>query len=98
MMAVAALSLAVQDGNARLDALQHYQQALPALQTSLKSPNDLSSDGAFLTHFLLLIYEVGEEFRSRKVTCLSGVRLPRPKQHIRICGLNISRHFCEFLY
>ncbi|KIX07082.1 uncharacterized protein Z518_05059 [Rhinocladiella mackenziei CBS 650.93] len=58
MMAVAALSLAAQDGNERLDALQHYQQALPALQSSLKSPTDLSSDGAFLTHFLLLVYEI----------------------------------------
>lgn len=58
MMAVAALSLASQDGNERLDALQHYQQALPALQSSLKSPDDLSSDGAFLTHFLLLVYEI----------------------------------------
>ncbi|KAK5195713.1 hypothetical protein LTR92_004654 [Exophiala xenobiotica] len=58
MMAVAALSLAAQDGNSRLDALQHYQQALPALQSTLRSPNDLSSDGAFLTHFLLLVYEI----------------------------------------
>lgn len=58
MMAVSAFSLSSNDGNARLDALQHYQQALPALQSSLKSPEDLSSDGAFLTHFLLLIYEV----------------------------------------
>jgi hypothetical protein len=58
MMAVAALSLALQDGNARLAALQHYQQSLPALQISLKSPDDLLSDGAFLTHFLLLVYEI----------------------------------------
>ncbi|EXJ96241.1 hypothetical protein A1O1_01367 [Capronia coronata CBS 617.96] len=58
MMAVAALSLAVQEGKERLDALQHYQQALPALQSALKSPNDLCSDGAFLTHFLLLVYEI----------------------------------------
>ncbi|EXJ79209.1 hypothetical protein A1O3_08710 [Capronia epimyces CBS 606.96] len=58
MMAVAALSLAVQEGKEKLDALQHYQQALPALQNSLKSPDDLSSDGAFLTHFLLLVYEI----------------------------------------
>ncbi|KAL2427098.1 hypothetical protein ABEF95_008430 [Exophiala dermatitidis] len=58
MMAVAALSLAVREGKERLDALQHYQQALPALQNSLKSPNDLSSDGAFLTHFSLLVYEI----------------------------------------
>jgi len=58
MMAVAALSLSSQDENERLAALQHYQQALPALQNSLRSPQDLSSDGAFLTHFLLLVYEI----------------------------------------
>ncbi|ETI29066.1 hypothetical protein G647_01519 [Cladophialophora carrionii CBS 160.54] len=58
IMAVAALSLAVQEGKERLDALQHYQQVLPALQSSLRSSDDLSSDGAFLTHFLLLVYEI----------------------------------------
>jgi hypothetical protein len=57
MMAVAALSLAHQEGTERLDALQHYQQALPALQSNLRSAQDLS-DGAFLTHFLLLVYEI----------------------------------------
>ena len=57
-MAVAALGLAHQEGNERLDALQHYQKALPALQSNLRSADDLSSDGAFLTHFLLLVYEV----------------------------------------
>lgn len=59
MMAVAALSMISRDVTARLDALQHYQQALPALQSTLQSTEDLSSDGAFLTHFLLLVYEVG---------------------------------------
>jgi hypothetical protein len=58
MMAVAALSLAHHEGSERLDALQHYQQALPALQSNLRSAQDLSSDGAFLTHFLLLVYEI----------------------------------------
>jgi hypothetical protein len=58
MMAVAAFSMSTQDGKERLDALQHYQKALPLLQNTLKSTDDLSSDGAFLTHFLLLIYEV----------------------------------------
>lgn len=61
MMAVAALSLAHQEGNERLDALQHYQKALPALQSNLRSADDLSSDGAFLTHFLLLVYEVSND-------------------------------------
>lgn len=57
-MALAALSLASREGKEKVDALLHYQQVLPALQSSLRSPNDLSSDGAFLTHFLLLVYEV----------------------------------------
>ncbi|RMZ80596.1 hypothetical protein DV738_g2697, partial [Chaetothyriales sp. CBS 135597] len=58
MMAVSALSLATQDEREWVDALGHYQKALPALQSCLKSPDDLSSDGAFLTHFLLLVYEI----------------------------------------
>ena len=53
-MAVASLSLAQKDERERLSALQHYQQSLG----NLKNAEDLSSDGAFLTHFLLLIYEV----------------------------------------
>lgn len=70
MVAVAALSLAVQDGKERLDALQHYQQALPALQFSLRSPQDLSSDGAFLTHFVLLVYEVRWNPRNTKIALI----------------------------
>jgi hypothetical protein len=58
IMALSALSLAHQRGEPRLNALQRYQIVLPALQCSLRSPQDLSSDGVFLTHFLLLIYEV----------------------------------------
>jgi hypothetical protein len=58
MMAVSALSLARHDGRRSLDALQHYQQAFPSLQTCLRRNEDLCSDGLFLTHFLLLIYEV----------------------------------------
>ncbi|KAK5076266.1 hypothetical protein LTS08_006894 [Lithohypha guttulata] len=33
-------------------------RTLPELQASLRSEEDLASDGAFLTHFLMLIYEV----------------------------------------
>jgi len=58
MMALSALSLANRDGVQRLDALQHYQQALPSLQNTLRSDQDISSDGTFLTHFLLLLYEI----------------------------------------
>lgn len=41
-----------------LDALQHYQQALPSLQASLRGEQDLASNGVFLTHFILLLYEI----------------------------------------
>ena len=58
MMAFSALSMAHSTGVQNLDALQHYQQALPSLQYSLQSPADLSSDGTLLTHFTLLLYEV----------------------------------------
>ena len=63
MMAVAALSMAHEDSAARLISLQHYQQALPALQSNLCNSEDLCSDGRLLTHFMLLVYEVrfGEE-------------------------------------
>ncbi|OKL64333.1 hypothetical protein UA08_00025 [Talaromyces atroroseus] len=58
MMAVSALSLARQHRSKSIDALQHYHQAFPSLQIALHDTNDLCSDGLFLTHFLLLIYEV----------------------------------------
>ena len=58
-MAFSALSMSYKNGVANLDALQHYQQALPSLQSSLRTEQDLTSDGVFLTHFILLLYEVG---------------------------------------
>ena len=57
MMATAALSLVEIDSAERVVALQHCDKSTSALQT-IASAEDLSSDGAFLTHFLLLIYEV----------------------------------------
>jgi hypothetical protein len=69
MMAVAALSMAVQEGKERLDALQYYQQVLPELQTRLTTPDDLASDGAFLTHFMLLVYEVRPSYSLDLVVC-----------------------------
>ena len=58
MMALSALSLAHRDGAQNVDALQHYQQALPSLNATLKSTSDLSSDGALFTNLFLLLYEV----------------------------------------
>ena len=57
-MAFSALSMSCKNGIPNLDALQHYQQALPLLQANLRSEQDLASDGVFLTHFILLLYEV----------------------------------------
>ena len=58
MMAISALSLSHSGTGHNVDALQYYQQAFPSLQVSLRNNDDLVSDGLFLTHFLLLIYEV----------------------------------------
>ena len=57
-MALTALSMDNRGGVQNLDALQHYQKALPSLQSSLRASEDLSSDVALLTHFILLLYEV----------------------------------------
>ena len=57
-MALCALGISQRSGVKNLDSLQHYQQALPSLQKLLRSTQDLSSDGALLTHFVLLLYEV----------------------------------------
>jgi hypothetical protein len=62
IMAVSALSLSHSGTGQSVDALQYYQQAFPSLQTSLRNSEDLVSDGLFLTHFLLLIYEVNKSF------------------------------------
>ncbi|EPS27574.1 hypothetical protein PDE_02517 [Penicillium oxalicum 114-2] len=58
IMTVSALSLSHSGTGQKVDALQYYQQAFPSLQISLRNNDDLVSDGLFLTHFLLLIYEV----------------------------------------
>ncbi|KAL3457772.1 hypothetical protein BJX64DRAFT_280365 [Aspergillus heterothallicus] len=58
MMTLSALSLVRQGNSHYLDALQYYDQALPALQSSLQNCEDVLSDGLFLTHFLLLVYQI----------------------------------------
>jgi hypothetical protein len=58
MMALAELSIAVRNGREDLYALEHYQRVIPALKVTVQSSQDLYSDGAFLTHFVLLLYEV----------------------------------------
>ncbi|KAJ6262387.1 hypothetical protein Dda_3195 [Drechslerella dactyloides] len=60
MMAVSAFSFGHKNPSANhlVQSLQHYQAVLPALQSRLSSPVDLTSDGILYTHFFLLIYEI----------------------------------------
>lgn len=59
MMAISALSLDRKSGSHSIDALHYYHQAFLTLQNNIWSGKDLLLDGLFLTHFLLLVYEVG---------------------------------------
>ena len=54
------MSMSRENGGQDLDvaALQHYQQTIPSLKASLHSEADLASNGVFLTHFVLLLYEI----------------------------------------
>lgn len=74
MMALAALSMALQNGVQNADALEHYQQVIPALKITVQSSQDSYSDGALFTHFILLLYEVCSEasFRSQAPLCPSA--------------------------
>ncbi len=58
MMALSALSVAHKTCSDNADALEHYQQVIPALQTTVQSAQDSYSDGTLLTHLLLLFYEI----------------------------------------
>lgn len=57
-MALSQLKLAHLKGVHTADALEHYQQVIPALQVKVQSSEDSYSDGAFFTHFILLLYEI----------------------------------------
>ncbi|KAG0650954.1 hypothetical protein D0Z07_2692 [Hyphodiscus hymeniophilus] len=58
MMALAALDISNRHGIRSSQALEHYQSVIPALKMTLQSPRDSYSDGAFFTHFILLLYEI----------------------------------------
>ncbi|PYI09034.1 hypothetical protein BO78DRAFT_405231 [Aspergillus sclerotiicarbonarius CBS 121057] len=57
MMALSALSLVRQGGGQNIDASYYYNQVASS-QGSLCNNEDFLSDAVYLTHFLLLIYEV----------------------------------------
>lgn len=54
MLAIASQSLAQRNERDSYAALQHYTKAI----SHLKEEEDSASDGVFLTHFLMLVYEV----------------------------------------
>ncbi|KAL4900601.1 hypothetical protein BDW74DRAFT_188217 [Aspergillus multicolor] len=58
MMAVSALSLVRQGNSHYMDVLQYYDHGLPSIQSSLQNCDDVLSDGLFLTHFLLVVYQI----------------------------------------
>ena len=91
-MAFSALSMAHSQGLQYLNALQHYDKALPCLNSSLRSSQDLSSDGALLTHFLLLLYEVRshEKWANSVNFCC---RLQLLSQGAQTYGLSTSANF-----
>jgi hypothetical protein len=60
MMAISALSIAHRAGTQNAEALEHYQQVLPAIRGSLQSAEVSHSDGVLFTHYLLLLYEVSK--------------------------------------
>ena len=87
LMAFSALSMSHKHGIPSLDALQHYQQALPSLKASLHTEEDLASDGVYLTHFILLLYEIaagtprGIGFWSQHISQLQKIILLRRDRH-----------------
>ncbi|PYH76129.1 hypothetical protein BO82DRAFT_347741 [Aspergillus uvarum CBS 121591] len=58
LTAISALSLARQGNHHNLDPSHYYHQTISTLQSRIQSNEDLLSDGSFLSHFLLLVYEV----------------------------------------
>jgi hypothetical protein len=58
IMALSALSMAYKNHVQSADALEHYQKVIPALKSMVQSTEDSYSDGALLSHYLLLLYEV----------------------------------------
>ena len=67
LRALSALSLAHRDGLQNVDALQYYQKALAPLQ-NMRSEQDLASNGTFLTHFILLLYEVSYSLLTSRIS------------------------------
>ncbi|KAH7378960.1 fungal-specific transcription factor domain-containing protein [Cadophora sp. MPI-SDFR-AT-0126] len=76
MMALSALSIAHKKRSYNAKALGHYQQVISALQTTIQSSQDFYSDGALLTHLILLFYEItAREFNMWQHHCDQLLRI-----------------------
>ena len=66
ILALSALSLAHRQHRPAADGMEHYQEALRQSERYLQTDEDLASDGPFLMHYILLIYDiaVGEPIES----------------------------------
>ena len=66
ILALSALSLAHKQNRPAADGMQHYEQALRQSERCLQTEEDLASNGPFLMHYVLLIYDiaVGEAIES----------------------------------
>ena len=56
-MALSALSFAYRNNYQTVHALEHYTKSIKSL-ANLQSEQELASNGQFLTHYILMIYEV----------------------------------------
>jgi len=97
LKAFSALSMAHSQGVQGLNALQHYSKALPLLQNSLHTDGDLSSDGALLTHFVLLLYEVSHHISKIMSRANDMTRSQLQSREALIYGCNTSINFFESL-
>ena len=58
ILALSALSLARRQNRPAADGMQHYEEALHQSERCLQTTEDLASNGPFLMHYVLLIYDI----------------------------------------
>lgn len=87
MLAIGALGLSQGNSKERVDASQHCEQSISALQIQGQDAQDLSTDDIFLTIFLLLNYEVCTNILTRMFLTLLdlGRRFWSPQNVVILC-------------
>jgi hypothetical protein len=79
-MALAALSLAHQNGLHNAYTLEYYQQVISALENTVQSSQDSYSDGTLFTHFTLLLYELSSIIPLKALLDALGI-LSNPQEY-----------------